>query len=346
MILTDLDNEIFIESLSDIGLKSFQIKAVDKWLKNGYRFDEMTDIPKSSREKLKERFVDVPLEVMKDFVSKDGTVKLLYKTYDGELLEGVIMHYEYGNTICISSQIGCRMGCRFCASGMDGLKRDLSASEMLAEVTTANRYLGGGKGDRRITNIVLMGSGEPLDNYDNVMRFLELINSESSLNISMRNISLSTSGIVPRIRELADKNIGVTLTISLHNPINEERREIMPITNAYSVEEVLAAAKYYFEKTGRRVVFEYTLIKGVNDGEKYIDKLAKLVKGFPSHVNCIIYNEIKGKDYMPTTRKDGYAFVQKLNDRGVSATLRRQMGVDIEGACGMLRRRYLDGVEN
>ncbi len=345
MILTDLDNEIFESTLLEVGLKSFQVKTVKKWLLNGYSFDEMTDIPKGIREKLKESYIDVPLTVMKDFVSKDGTVKLLYKTHDGELLEGVIMHYEYGNTICISSQIGCRMGCRFCASGMDGLKRDLTASEMLAEVTTANRYLGGGKSDRRITNIVLMGSGEPLDNYDNVMRFLELINSESSLNVSMRNISLSTSGIVPKIKELAEKNIGVTLTISLHNPINEERKEIMPITNAYSVEEIVQAARYYFEKTGRRVVFEYTLIKGVNDGEKYIDKLAKLVKGFPSHVNCIIYNEIKGKDFMPTTRKDGYAFVAKLNEKGISATLRRQMGVDIEGACGMLRRRYLDGVE-
>lgn len=346
MILSDLNKEQFETELKTVGLKAFQIKAVRTWLENGYRFDEMTDIPKSAREKLEDTYIDLPLEVMRDFVSKDGTVKLLYKTHDNELLEGVIMRYEYGNTICISSQIGCRMGCKFCASGMDGLKRNLTASEMLAEVTTANRYLGGGKGDRRITNIVLMGSGEPLDNYDEVMRFLEEINSESSLNISMRNISLSTSGIVPKIKELADKNLGVTLTISLHNPFNDERKEIMPITNAYSVEEVVDAARYYFKKTGRRVVFEYTLIKGVNDGERYIDGLSRIVKGFPSHVNCIIYNEIKGKDFTATTRKDGYAFVEKLTKKGISATLRRQMGVDIEGACGMLRRRYMENVEN
>ena len=345
MILTDLSEDKLAETLENVGLKKFQQKSLLNWLYNGYRFSEATDVPKSAREKLESGFIDVPLTVLKDFVSKDGTVKLLYKTSDGELLEGVIMHYEYGNTICISTQIGCRMGCKFCASGIDGLKRNLTASEMLAEVTTANRYLGGGKGDRRITNIVLMGSGEPLDNYDNVMRFFELVNSENSLNISMRNVSLSTSGIVPKINELADKNIGITLTISLHNPFNEERKEIMPITNAYSVEEVVAAAKNYFAKTGRRVVFEYTLIKGVNDGNKYVDKLASLIRGFPAHVNCIIYNEIKGKDFLPTTRRDGYTFVEKLKNRGLSATLRRQMGVDIEGACGMLRRRYLDGVE-
>ncbi|MBR6692451.1 MAG: 23S rRNA (adenine(2503)-C(2))-methyltransferase RlmN [Clostridia bacterium] len=341
IILSDLDNKIFEEELLALNLKSFQIKAVKKWLLNGYKFDEMSDIPKNAREVLKEKYIDIPVSILEHYISKDGTVKFLYKTYTEDLVEGVVMKYEYGNTICVSSQVGCRMGCKFCASGIDGLKRNLSPSEILACVSLANRFLGGGKGDRKITNVVLMGSGEPLDNFDNVLEFIKMLKSEQSLNISERNVSLSTCGLVPKIRELADKSSGITLTISLHNPFNEERRQIMPITNAYRIEEVIGAAKYYFEKTGRRVVFEYTLIKGENDDDRHARELVRITRGFPTHINCIIYNEIKGKDFKAITRKDGYAFVSKLEKLGASATLRRQMGVDIEGACGMLKRRYL-----
>lgn len=342
MILSNLDERELLEVLKDYQVKNYQVKEINSWLLSGYSFSEMTNISKQLREKLQENFDDIPIKILENYLSTDGTVKLLYELKSGDLIEGVIMKYEYGNTICISSQIGCKMGCKFCASGIDGLKRNLEPSELLGQVTLANRYLGGDKKDRKITNIVLMGSGEPLDNYDNVVKFLSLVNSENSLNVSHRNISLSTCGVVPKIKEFADLNLGVTLTISLHNPFNDERKEIMPITNAYSVEEVINAARYYFEKTKRRVVFEYTLIKGINDSDRYAEELAKITKGFPTHINCIIYNEIKGKDFASTTRKDGYRFVEKLQSLGASSTLRRQMGVDVEGACGMLKRRYLD----
>ncbi len=336
-------NEIELkEMLSSLNIPNFKIKSINKWLLNGYNFDEMSNIDKGTREKLKTDFMDQSVKIKKDYISSDGTVKLLFELNDGELIEGVLMKYSYGNTLCISSQIGCRMGCVFCASGMDGLKRNLTPSEILGQVVQTNRYLGGSITKREITNIVMMGSGEPLDNYDNVMKFLQLINCENSLNISKRNISISTSGIVPKIKQMADENLGITLTISLHNPINSERAKIMPITKSYSVEEVVKSAKYYFNKTGRRVVFEYTLIKGENDNISYAMEIQKLLKGFPVHVNCIIYNEVVGKDLVPITRKEGYKFVQSLNDLGVSATLRRQMGVDIEGACGQLKRRYLN----
>ncbi|MEG2001576.1 MAG: 23S rRNA (adenine(2503)-C(2))-methyltransferase RlmN [Clostridia bacterium] len=331
--------------LSEYALPKFKVKEINKWLLNGYKFDEMTNIDKTTREKLKGEFSDIPIEILKSYTSVDGTIKLLYKLADGNLIEGVLMSYEYGNTLCISSQVGCRMGCVFCASTMNGLERNLTAAEMLGQVSVTNRFVGGNFSSRKITNVVLMGSGEPLDNYDNVVKFLELISSESSLNVSRRNISLSTCGLVPNIKRLADDNLGVTLTISLHNPFDDERKEIMPIAKSYSVKELIDAARYYFDKTGRRVVFEYTLIKGVNDTEKYAVELSKILKGFPNHINCIIYNEVKGKSLTPPTRKDGYRFCEMLEKLNMSATLRRQMGVDIEGACGQLKRRFEEGDE-
>lgn len=342
MILSDYNLSELTEVLSDFKFPKFRIKQINEWLMKGYKFSEMTNIGKDLRIKLDEKFDDIPVKIMEDYKSVDGTVKFLYQLNDGLLIEGVLMKYEYGNTLCISTQVGCRMGCTFCASTMNGLERNLTPGEMLGEVTIANRFLGGDKKTRKITNIVLMGSGEPLDNYENVLKFIELINSENSLNISHRNISLSTCGIVPKICELADLHLGVTLTISLHNPFNERRKEIMPIANRYSVDEIISASRYYFNTTGRRVIFEYTLIKGVNDTEEYADELAKILSGFPTHVNCIIYNEVKGKSLLPPTRKDGYRFCRLLEDRGLTATLRRQMGVDIEGACGQLKRRFLE----
>ena len=332
-------NEILIE----YKLPKFKVKEINKWLLNGYKFEEMTNIDKATRQKLADNFSDVPVSILKEYISKDGTIKLLFQLGSGELIEGVLMKYVYGNTLCISSQIGCRMGCTFCASTINGLERNLTSAELLGQVTVVNRYLGGDFKERKVTNIVLMGSGEPLDNYDNVIKFLELVESEQSLNVSRRNISLSTCGIVPNIKRMADDNVGVTLTISLHNPYNEDRCELMPISKAYSVNELIESARYYFDKTGRRVVFEYTLIKGVNDSDAYAKELARILKGFPTHVNCIIYNEVKGKSLTPPTRKDGYAFVELLTKYNQSATLRRQMGVDIEGACGQLKRRFVEG---
>lgn len=338
----------FIElknALAEFSLPSYKVAEIHKWLLNGYNFSQMTNIDKLTREKLQTSFGDVPIEIIKNYTSKDGTVKLLYKLCDGNLIEGVLMKYDYGNTLCISTQVGCRMGCVFCASTMDGLTRNLTAGEMLGQVTLANCFVGGNIKERKITNIVLMGSGEPLDNYDNVIKFLELITDENSLNVSRRNISISTCGIAPKMKQLAIDGGGVTLTVSLHNAFDEERKQIMPIAKSYSIEEIINSAKYYFEKTGRRVVFEYTLVKGVNDSQRHANELKRILRGFPTHINCIIYNEVKGKSLVPPTRKDGYKFCEMLTDLNMSATLRRQMGVDIEGACGQLKRRFQSGEE-
>ncbi len=343
MTLSCLNFNELNEVLVEYKLPKFKVKEINKWLLNGYKFHEMSNIDKGTREKLAENYNDIPISILKEYVSSDGTIKFLFQLGSGELIEGVLMKYVYGNTLCISSQIGCRMGCTFCASTINGLERNLTSAEMLGQVTVVNRHMGGDFKERKITNVVLMGSGEPLDNYDNVVKFLELVESVESLNISRRNISLSTCGIVPNIKRMADDNVGVTLTISLHNPFNENRCAIMPIGNKYSVKELIDSARYYFKKTGRRVVFEYTLIKGINDSEEFAVELARILQGFPTHVNCIIYNEVKGKSLMPPTRKDGYAFVELLTKYNQSATLRRQMGVDIEGACGQLKRRFVDG---
>ena len=312
------------------------------FLHNGATFDEMTSLKKDLREKLKEEYIANPVAIREKFVGKSGTIKYLFELTDGNLIEGVYMPHDYGNTLCLSTQIGCRMGCNFCASGLDGLLRNLTPGEMLGQVISVNRDNGGNIKDRAVTNLVLMGSGEPFDNYDNVLKFLDLVSAEKGINISERNISLSTSGLANRVREFADSGHKVTLSISLHAPFDTLRSSIMPVNKKYNIGEIVSASKYYFEKTGRRVIFEYTLIKGTNDSNACALELAKLTKGFPSHVNLIRLNEVKERDHQAPTEDATKDFLKKLESLGVSATIRRSLGNDIEGACGQLRRRYLE----
>lgn len=325
---------------ANFAVKPFVAKQIFEWLTKGADFDGMTNISKQLREKLKENCVAQAAQIIQTRVSQDGTQKFLFKLCDGNVVEGVLMQYKYGNTLCVSSQVGCRMGCKFCASTLNGLVRSLSAGEILGQVLSVNA-LGDGK-SRYVTNIVLMGSGEPLDNYDNVCKFLQLVSDENGLNVSERNISLSTCGLAPQMRRLADEGHSVNLTLSLHNPFDEQRKEIMPVTNAYSVEESVSACKYYFEKTGRRVIVEYTLIDGQNDTYSHAIKLASLLRDMSAHVNVISLNPVKETGLKGTSEKNLKKFLQYLDKLGVSATRRRTMGQDIEGACGQLRRRYLE----
>ena len=326
---------------ADFGVKPFVAKQVFHWLNKSVDFDGMTDVSKDLRERLKENCVAVSATIVRTLVSKlDGTQKFLFRLYDGNVVEGVLMNYKYGNTLCVSCQVGCRMGCKFCASTLGGLVRNLSAGEILGQVAAVNA-LGGGK-ERYVTNIVLMGSGEPLDNFDNTVKFLRLVSDADGLNVSLRNISLSTCGIAPNIRKLADMGLPVNLTLSLHNPFNEQRQEIMPVSRAYSVEEAIDACRYFFDKTGRRVIAEYTLIDGQNDSYAHALKLASLLRGLPAHVNVIALNPVKETGLKGTDEKTLKRFLQYLDKLGVSATRRRTMGQDIEGACGQLRRRYLE----
>ena len=323
-------------------VKPFVAKQIYGWLTKSVDFDGMTNVPKALREQLKQNCVAVSCKIVQTLTSElDGTQKFLFELYDGNVIEGVLMKYKYGNTLCVSSQVGCRMGCKFCASTIGGLVRNLSAGEILGQVLAVNA-LGNGK-ERHVTNIVLMGSGEPLDNFDNVVKFLQLVTDENGINISERNISLSTCGVVPRIRELADMCFSLNLTLSLHNADNDERKEIMPVTNAYSVEEAVAACRYYFQKTGRRVIIEYTLIDKQNDSYSHALKLASLLRDMAVHVNVIALNPVKETGLKGTSEGNLKKFIGYLEKLGVSATRRRTMGQDIEGACGQLRRRYLEG---
>ncbi len=312
------------------------------FLHSGVGFDEMTSLKKDFREQLKKEYVTNPVSIRKKFVGKSGTIKYLFELTDGNLIEGVFMPHDYGNTLCLSTQIGCRMGCTFCASGLDGLLRNLTPGEMLGQVVAVNRDNGGTIKDRAVTNLVLMGSGEPFDNYDNVLKFLDLVSCEKGINISERNISLSTSGLANKVRNFADSGHKVTLSISLHAPFDELRSSIMPVNRKYNIKDIVSASKYYFEKTGRRVIFEYTLIAGTNDSAECAKELAKLTRGFPSHVNLIRLNEVKERNHRAPTEDATKEFLSKLEKLGVSATIRRSLGNDIEGACGQLRRRYLE----
>ena len=337
MILLDYSKE----ELKNILSGGFRAGQVFDWLIKGFSFDEMSNVSKEYRNELKEKYIDQPVKIHKTYISKiDGTEKYLFKLYDGNIIEGVLMKYNYGNTLCVSTQIGCRMGCKFCASTLNGLVRDLTPGEILGQIIAVNHKLGEG---RNITNVVLMGSGEPLDNFDNVVKFINLLTHKDGLNFSRRNISLSTCGLIDKIKEMADLDLGVTLTISLHSPFDENRKEIMPIANKYSIREIMSAANYYFKKTGRRVIFEYALIDGVNNSDKDIDELTKLLKGFPTHLNLIVLNEVKERNLKGINRKLANEFAKKLEDKGVSVTLRRTMGSDIEGACGQLRNSYIKG---
>ena len=322
-------------------VKPFVAKQIFGWLTKGADFHQMTNVSKPLREKLAQSCVAVSAKIIKTLTSVDGTQKFLFQLFDGNIIEGVLMNYKYGNTLCVSSQVGCRMGCKFCASTLGGLVRNLSAGEILGQVLAVNA-LGDGK-NRHVTNIVLMGSGEPLDNFDNVTKFLSLVSSPDGINISERNISLSTCGIAPKMKQLADMGCSLNLTLSLHNADNEQRQEIMPICKKYSVTEALDACRYYFQKTGRRVIVEYTLIDGQNDTYSHALKLASALRGMSVHVNVIALNPVKETGLKGTSESTLKKFLQYLEKLGISATRRRTMGQDIQGACGQLRRSYLAG---
>ena len=323
--------------LRDLGEPAFRGKQVFTWLHKGVRsFDEMSNLAKGLREKLKEQCtITVPTVARKQVSKLDGTVKYLWELNDGNCIETVLMQYHHGNTGCISSQVGCRMGCAFCASTIAGKVRDLTPSEMLDQVLFTQLDSG-----LEISNIVLMGIGEPLDNRENVLRFLQLVNHPDGLNIGMRHISLSTCGVVPGIDYLADLGLQITLSVSLHAPDSETRSKIMPVNRAYDVEELFAACHRYFKKTGRRISFEYAMIDGVNDNDWQADLIAKKLKGMPGHVNMIPLNDVVESPFKPSRRIA--AFQKRLESHGITATLRRSLGGDIDASCGQLRRKEME----
>ena len=336
--LLDYTLEEFSLWLKENGESAFRAKQVFSWIyKNVWNFDDMKNLPGNLKIKLSENFEIVIPEVVHEFKSSDDdTRKLLLALKDGNLIECVIMKYKHGNTICVSTQVGCRMGCKFCASTIDGMIRNLTPGEILSQIILCQNVLGD-----RISNIVLMGSGEPLDNFDNVMKFLELINADYGLNIGQRHITLSTCGIVPKMYEIADKEMQITLAISLHATSDEKRKQIMPIANKYTINELLEACRYYIEKTNRRITFEYSLVKGVNDSKEDAKSLGILLKGMLCHVNLIPVNEIKENSFKKSSKKDIESFISILKSYGIEATVRREMGADINAACGQLRRSYI-----
>ena len=338
----DLDElKTFVKEMNE---PEFRAKQLFEWMHKSLisSFDECTNLSKSFREKLKESTSLTNLKAVEIFKSKlDGTQKYLFALEDGNIIESVRMKYEHGNSVCISSQVGCRMGCKFCASTLDGLVRNLSASEMLDQIYSIQKLLG-----ERISNIVVMGSGEPMDNYDNIVKFVKIISSDMGLNISQRNITVSTCGIVPKIRALADEGLSITWALSLHAPNDEIRKTIMPVANKYALKDVISACDYYFKKTGRRVSYEYSLVAGVNDNIKEAMNLVKLVNGRNIHINLIPVNPIKERDFKQSDKLKIKAFKDFLEKHKVNATVRREMGRDIDGACGQLRRRFIQSETN
>ena len=340
MSLTDIKSMTLRElkeRFAQDSLQSYHALQVYRWLSRGVcSFDEMTDLPKKLREKLAGENYIACAAIERKYCSKlDDTVKYLFRLHDGQLIESVLMHYRYGWTICISSQVGCKMACEFCATGKSGYARDLSASEMLAQVQTAQADAG-----LRISNIVLMGMGEPLDNYQNVLRFLDLISSEEGMNVGMRHISLSTCGIVDKIYDLAQKDYQLTLSISLHAPNDAIRSRLMPIDRRWGVEELMKACRFYLKRNGRRISFEYALIGGVNDSRECAAELAKRLSGMLCHVNLIPVNSVEGSPFRKSTPERTQQFLHTLAAGGVTATVRRTLGADIDASCGQLRRRY------
>ena len=325
--------------LQELGEPKFRGKQIYQWLheKHVDSWDEMTNVSKSLREKLKENCTLTSLKKEAVQISKiDGTRKYLFLLEDGNVIESVLMRYKHGNSVCISSQVGCRMGCRFCASTLDGLVRGLRPSEMLDQIYPIGKDIG-----ERISNVVVMGTGEPMDNYDNLLQFIHMLTDENGLNMSQRNLTVSTCGIVPRIRQLADEKLSITLALSLHASNQEKRKELMPVANSFEIHEVIDACKYYFEQTGRRVTFEYSLVGGVNDSEEDAKELSILIKGMNCHINLIPVNPIKERDYVSSNTQVVNAFKNKLEKNGINVTIRREMGRDIDGACGQLRKRYI-----
>lgn len=326
------------EAMTALGEKPFRAKQIYEWLHVRLvdDFDEMTNLSRALREKLRENYALWPLQALRVQTSKiDGTKKFLFALSDRQVVESVWMQYHHGDSVCISSQVGCRMGCKFCASGIGGLVRNLTVGEMLAQVYAIQKLTG-----ERVSNVVVMGTGEPFDNYDTLIQFLRMLTDTNGLNISQRNITVSTCGIVPKIRAFAEEDLQVTLALSLHASDNEKRKELMPIAYTYSLGEVMDACRYYFQKTGRRMTYEYSLVGGVNDTREDAKALAGLLRGQNCHVNLIPVNPVKEKGYVQPDRTAVLDFKDKLEKYGINATIRREMGRDIDGACGQLRRSY------
>ncbi|WP_321002395.1 23S rRNA (adenine(2503)-C(2))-methyltransferase RlmN [Eisenbergiella porci] len=336
MTLTELKKE-----LEQVGEKSFRAAQLYDWMhcKLAAGYDEMTNLPLSLRSKLKGNYPYtslLPIEVQESRL--DGTKKFLFGLADGNVVESVWMKYKHGNSVCISSQVGCKMGCRFCASTLDGWERNLLPSEMLDQIYTISRLTG-----ERVSNVVVMGTGEPMDNYDNLLTFIRILTEEHGLHISQRNITVSTCGIVPKMKELAEEKLQITLALSLHATTDEKRRKLMPIANTWHLDELMEACAYYFEKTGRRITFEYSLVGGVNDTLEDAAQLSALAGRLNAHVNLIPVNPIKERDYRQSGQSEILAFKNKLEKNKINVTIRREMGRDIDGACGQLRRRHMSG---
>ena len=338
-VLLDDTPEMMREYLHTLSQPAFRAKQIFTWLHRGIPFSDMSNIPKTLRETLCETAIDFPLTIQECFQSQqDDTVKFLFRCLDGNLIEGVLMHYQHGYSICISTQIGCRMGCKFCASTLNGCVRNLTAGEMMCQVILANLHL---DKNGKIGHVVLMGSGEPLENYEEVVRFLRLVNHQDGLNISMRSLSLSTCGLVPQIDQLAQEGLGVTLSISLHAPNDEIRQQLMPIAKRYPVALLMEAVRRYVKTTGRRVQIEYAMIEELNSLPKHAVELASLLRGLQCHVNLIVLNPVEESELKPASASDIKSFVQVLEQKHISVTIRREMGRDISGACGQLRNHYL-----
>ena len=342
--ISSMTKDELTELFKSLGEPKFRADQVFSWISRGASLDEMTNLPRALREKLASISLDTLPQVEEKLVSKiDGTVKYLFRLYDGSCIESVFMKYKHGNTLCISSQVGCRMGCKFCASTIGGKLRDLLPSELLGQVIAAERDSG-----ERISNIVMMGIGEPLDNYDNVIKFLKLVNAEGGLNIGYRHISLSTCGVVSGIMKLADEELALTLSISLHAANDEKRTAIMPVNKKWNIKELLSACVHYYKKTGRRISFEYTLISGKNDSPDDADELGALLKnafsgtGAPIHVNLIRVNEVKETGFKRGSTESVKIFAQRLEKYGIVATVRRRLGADVNAACGQLRKSAME----
>lgn len=342
--MTDIQS-LTLEELADImlslGEKKFRAEQVFHDIMLGKQIDEISTISQELKDKLKEQFLDKPLTILTQKKSNDGTSKFLYKLSDGNIVEGVLMCYKFGNTLCVSSQVGCRMGCKFCASGLDGLVRNLTAGEIVSQVIAVNKLLGGTLQERKISNIVLMGSGEPLDNYDNLIQFLKIATCNRGLNFSERSISISTCGLVPKIYKLADSGFKINICLSLHASNDDTRRQIMPVAKGYTVAELLDACDYYFEKTGRRILFEYIMIKDVNSSTEHALRLAKLLSKRNCIVNLINLNEVKENNFKRCSEETINHIAEILKSYNVNVTTRRSLGNDVDGACGQLRRSYI-----